>query len=93
LSTPSLIKRLFFLCISFILSYNLFGQNDEGFIHGKITTISGSTYQGQIRLGKEEAFWNDIFNSTKVSTTENTYSKYSQDKKNKDYWKNIDGKI
>ncbi len=34
-------------------------------IYGKITTHEGETYQGQIRWGKEEAFWFDHFNSSK----------------------------
>ncbi len=37
----------------------------QGFIYGKITTRSDSTYEGRIRWGKEEAFWGDHFNSTK----------------------------
>jgi len=35
------------------------------YIYGKITTHEGETYQGQIRWGKEEAFWFDMFNSSK----------------------------
>ena len=34
-------------------------------IYGKITTHEGETYEGQIRWGKEEAFWFDHFNSSK----------------------------
>jgi len=41
-------------------------QSDVGFIYGKIYTISGDTYQGQIRWGKEETYWTDHFNSTKT---------------------------
>ena len=37
----------------------------RGFIYGTVTTESGSTYEGRIRWGKEEAFWGDIFNSSK----------------------------
>ncbi len=36
------------------------------FIYGKVTTIDNESYEGQIRWGKEEAFWFDMFNSTKV---------------------------
>jgi len=37
----------------------------QGFLYGKITTRSGSTYEGRLRWGKEEAFWGDHFNSIK----------------------------
>jgi len=41
-------------------------KNDNShFIYGKITTIDDDVYEGQIRWGKEEAFWFDFFNSTK----------------------------
>lgn len=39
-------------------------QTDH-FIYGKVYT-SSSTYQGQIRWGKEEAFWIDHFNASKI---------------------------
>jgi len=35
------------------------------YIYGEVTTNEGETYQGQIRWGKEEAFWFDMFNSSK----------------------------
>lgn len=35
------------------------------YIYGKVTTQEGEVYQGQIRWGKEEAFWFDMFNSSK----------------------------
>lgn len=38
---------------------------DEALIYGKLTTIDGDTYTGQIRWGKEEAFWTDLFNGNK----------------------------
>ena len=38
---------------------------DDGFIYGKILTIDGESYTGQIRWGKEEAYWSDQFNGTK----------------------------
>ena len=39
---------------------------DAGFIYGKVTTFLGETYTGQIRWGKEEAFWTDRFNASKI---------------------------
>jgi hypothetical protein len=37
----------------------------DGFIYGTITTESGHEYTGMMRWGTEEAFWDDLFNSTK----------------------------
>ena len=52
---------LYMLALSNVLS----AQNDQGYIYGTVTTIDNKTYTGQIRWGKEETFWDDIFNSTK----------------------------
>jgi len=40
-------------------------NTDELFIYGKVTTIDGDKYIGQIRWGTEEVFWFDFFNATK----------------------------
>ncbi len=40
-------------------------QNDQAYIYGEITTIDNQKYVGEIRWGDEEAFWDDIFNSSK----------------------------
>ena len=40
-------------------------QAQEGLIYGKLTMVDGDVYTGQIRWGKEEAYWTDIFNGTK----------------------------
>ncbi len=38
----------------------------QGFIYGRVTAESGTVYEGRLRWnGDEEAFWGDIFNSTK----------------------------
>jgi len=39
---------------------------DQGFIYGTLTTVDGKKYTGQLRWGKEEAYWSDIFNSSKT---------------------------
>ena len=39
-----------------------------GFIHGTVKTKSGTTFKGLIRWGNEEAFWDDLFNSSKEET-------------------------
>jgi len=41
-------------------------QDTQGFIYGRVVTESGSEYEGFLRWGTQEAFWDDIFNSTKV---------------------------
>lgn len=89
----SILYQILLLFTSTFFSTPVLSQNDEGFIYGKITSTSGAKYQGQIRWGKEEAYWNDIFNATKTSESENTYKKYAEGKKNKNWWENLDGGI
>ena len=38
-----------------------------GFIHGTVRTDSGSEYTGFLRWDNEEAFWDDVFHSSKQS--------------------------
>lgn len=64
----------------FITVTGLKAQNMEGFIYGKVYTRSGS-YTGQLRWGKEEAYWDDHFNTSKV---DNSYESYKARKKNRD---------
>lgn len=45
-------------------------------IYGTVTTSDNDTYTGQIRWGKEEAFWFDFFNSSKP---ENDFLDYLSD--------------
>lgn len=40
-------------------------QDSRGFLYGRITTRSGSVYEGRLRWNEEEAFWGDFFNATK----------------------------
>ncbi len=37
----------------------------QGFLYGKVSTRSGSTYEGRLRWDDEEAFWGDHLNSSK----------------------------
>ena len=48
-----------------ILSNVLRAQSDQGYIYGTVLTIDDKNYTGQIRWGKEETFWDDVFNSNK----------------------------
>lgn len=76
------------LIVFFITMVETQAQNTEGFIYGKVYTRE-NTYQGQLRWGKEEAFWNDHFNSAKVS---NRNRQYRPRKKDEDdgSWSNFD---
>jgi hypothetical protein len=40
--------------------------DNQGFIYGRVTTESGTDYEGFLRWGKQEAFWDDIFHSMKT---------------------------
>jgi hypothetical protein len=89
-------KKIYLLLLLLFISAlpaPILAQEDVGFIYGKVTSLSGTTYQGQIRWGKEEAFWYDIFNATKTSENENTYERIAPDKKNTNWWENLDGSI
>jgi hypothetical protein len=37
----------------------------QGFLYGTVETKSGGRYTGLLRWGKEEAFWDDLFNASK----------------------------
>lgn len=52
------------LAFGLILSVSVFAQ-DEHFIYGRITLVDNKVYEGPIRWGKEEIYWNDIFNAGK----------------------------
>jgi len=65
----------------FITITELKAQSTQGFIYGKVYT-SNDTYVGQIRWGKEEAYWNDHFNTSKV---DNLYDSYKSRQKKNDY--------
>lgn len=39
--------------------------SDAGYLYGRVVTSDGDEYLGQLRWGKEEAFWDDIFNANK----------------------------
>lgn len=73
LSCDRLILSLVFIAASGIGASQLFSKGDEGFIYGRITMKNDNVYQGAIRWGKEETFWNDMFNSTKVENSIDLY--------------------
>lgn len=70
-------KKSVMICLLITLTIGvtgaLYAQNDQGYIYGKITMDNGRIYQGVIRWGDEEAFWDDMFNSTKVENVLDLY--------------------
>jgi sporulation protein YlmC with PRC-barrel domain len=61
-----LFKKVCALLIIQLLWLPTLQAQDQGFIYGKVTTVDNKTYTGQIRWGKEEAYWSDMFNSSKT---------------------------
>lgn len=55
------------LCLALLVTFFSVSMQaqDQVLIYGTITTIDGDKYTGQIRWGKEEAIWTDLFNGTK----------------------------
>ncbi len=91
-------KRVFQLLIGILIALliglqDLAAQNTEGLMYGKVTTRDNE-YIGQIRWGKEEAYWHDHFNASKV---ENPYSRDRDRLRNRDRdrdsWRDIDWRI
>jgi len=62
---------------------------NDGFIYGKITTRSGETYTGTMRWGKQECFWDDLFNATKK---DNPWKKYASEDIYRDAYESKDNK-
>lgn len=43
----------------------LAAADTKGFLYGTVVTKGGTSYEGRLRWGNEEAFWTDHFNATK----------------------------
>ena len=39
--------------------------SDVGYLYGRVETVNGDAYEGELRWGKEESFWDDMFNANK----------------------------
>jgi len=57
--------RIIGIALCFAMLTFLSNAQDQSLIYGTLTTVDGDSYTGQIRWGKEEAIWTDIFNGTK----------------------------
>lgn len=44
---------------------DLAAADAKGFLYGTVVTKGGTSYEGRLRWGNEEAFWTDHFNATK----------------------------
>lgn len=71
------LRYLFILIALVFILPQVDAQRGSEFIYGKITTRSGEQYIGFMRWGKQELFWHDVFNSSKVNSKQ---FKTSQDK-------------
>lgn len=40
--------------------------SDAGYLYGRVVTVEGEPFEGPLRWGEEEAFWNDVFNANKA---------------------------
>lgn len=58
------LKYCLILCCT-ALPALILSQTSQGLIYGQITLKNGTKYQGQIRLGNQEALWDDVFNVPK----------------------------
>src|ERR1041385_394021 len=56
----------FFTAVVLSLAFSSALAQDEHFIYGRITMNDSKVYEGPIRWGKEEVYWNDIFNASKL---------------------------
>ncbi len=76
--------------IAFMILMSANAQNTEGYIYGKVHTYR-QTYQGQIRWGKEEAFWNDFFNAGKTRDSyHQSFVERDQNTDDSDFWEELD---
>lgn len=53
------------LLLAFAAVPPLAASDTQGYLYGTVRTKGGTTYEGRLRWGKEEAFWTDHFNATK----------------------------
>ena len=59
-------------------------QDNAGFLYGRVVSSSGTEYRGFLRWGKQEAFWDDLFHSSKVELPYAEYAEEREDEKGGD---------
>src|SRR5262245_22705067 len=47
--------------------------SDVGYLYGRVETVDGGVYEGQLRWGTEESFWDDLFNANKFENENIAY--------------------
>ena len=50
-----------------IIAHQAKAQENDMFMYGTLTTITGDTYTGPIRWGDDEVYWAEMFNARKMS--------------------------
>jgi len=65
-------RKILLLALTALINAYLLAQVETAIdqsailLYGKVTTTTGEKFTGQLRWGKEEAFWFDYFNSSKI---------------------------
>jgi hypothetical protein len=84
------------ILVAALLSFISAPGQDTGFIYGKVYTKDNRAYEGPIRWGKEEIYWNDIFNASKEK---NDYLRHLSDREREQLddrhydWFSVDGNL
>ena len=59
-------QKIIFIGVFFLIIIgNVFGNDFDGYIYGKVYTVEDQVFEGVIRWGEEEIFWDDHFNANK----------------------------
>ncbi len=78
------------LCLGIVSEARALQPSDRtnaGFIYGEIETRSGRTYRGFLRWGNQEAFWDDLFHSSKQDNPyleDDWWRDYERDQRRRD---------
>jgi len=65
------------------------GSSVEGYIYGTVQTKAGKTHTGVLRWDDEEAFWDDIFHSSKKELPFEEYAEEPEEDENATWWERM----
>jgi len=65
------------------------GSSVEGYIYGTVETKTGKTHTGVLRWDDEEAFWDDIFHSSKTELPYEDYAEKPDEKEAETWWERV----
>ena len=68
---------------------SLEGSLVEGYIYGTVETKVGKTYTGVLRWDDEEAFWDDIFHSSKKELPYEEYAEKPEEDEEATWWERM----